>query len=539
MHLRKSFQCRWIQCFGLAVIFSTFEPVLPAVDLPTQSQQTKPANDVSKLLPRIEGRVTDKDGKPVIDALLQWGYIRDPVEKWQQTTTDAEGKYWLQVHEWGVDYRLGVSAEGMAPQWIIPRASWQGGLDDIPNDADVLPPEKADFKLEPQHRLSGIVVDEKGQPIPAVSIVAETASTGFHSSFSSPSSPMPIPGSAPRTTSTGPDGLFSLDQLPAEHVKLTVNTPHRHVNAQNYDVDKEVRILMDGSGRPGIVRIRVIDAETKDPIPQYDLVRRYESKRMAVNDPEGRYESKLSITEGWNYWVYIYNKDYAPTVAKVKGLPLSRKDEALVQLQRGQPFVGQLVDANTSKPIANAPILYGVTPERTYIQWSDWKRYADGHHSFDTVQHAVTDEQGNFWFSEAPGQRNGTLFILIPGYERLILKPADRPQAGDDGSMQIKLAPEAAIAGTLIKDGKPQADVEVSVWKREPRDNIDQMFERVRTDAEGKFCYGSLSPGTYGVFYWLGTSRSIQKASEIATVKLTKGEQKTLEPFTMREQKLR
>jgi hypothetical protein len=492
-------------------------------------ESTKDAESVGKLTRRvIEGRVTDRDGNPIVDALVQWGYAHDPVEKLRQATTDAEGKYRLEIRAWGIDYRLGVSAEGMAPQWLIPRASWHGGLRTMPDDDAVLPPEKADFQLEPQHKLSGIVVDQQGKPIPAVTVEAETAVTGFHSSFSSPTPAMRIPGARPRATSTGPDGRFTLDGLPPEEVHLTLRTPHRHVNAQNYPVDKNARIVMSGSGRPGVVRVRVL-GDDKDPVTEFVAFRRHEAKPLVVHDDEGRFELDGYLTEGDTYVVYVYAKDFAPGRAVAKAFPKESDKETVIQLDRGEPLLGRLVDAKTGKPIDKAKILYGVYDDNSYryLIWSELDQFIDGYHSLSRVQHPEIDDRGNFWCSEGRQQRDGILFVLAPGYERLILTPGDRPAAEDDGRVQIKLAPEATISGTLLKDGKPQAGVEVWAW-RQPRGDIDASHERSKTDAEGKFRIGSLGAGTYGVSCWANASRSVHKAATLASVTITASEQKEL-----------
>lgn len=483
---------------------------------------------------KSRGRVTDRDGKPIVDALVQWGYIYDPLEKLQQTTTDAEGMYQLEVRQWGVDYRLGVSAEGMAPQWMIPRASWYGSLSEMPDDGVVLPPDRGDFKLEPEHRLAGVVVDEQGQPVPAVTVLAETAVTGFEPSFSSSSSAMKIPGTRPRATSTGPDGRFTLAGLPPEEVHLTLSTPHRHVNSRNFPVDKDARIVLSGSGRAGVVRVRVVD-EDKDPLTDFVAFRRHVAKPAVIKSDDGRFELAGTLTEGYTYVVYVYSKDFAPGSAVIKAFPLGSEQEEVVQLERGEPLVAQLIDSQTGQPINKGFILYGVYEAKSYkyLFWPDLNSFIDGYHSLSRVQHPAIDAQGNFWCSEARNCHDGLLFVLAPGYERLILMPGDRPAAGEDGRVQIKLAPEGAISGTLLKGGKPQAGVDVQVWKQHPRGDIDEAIEKIPTDADGKFRIGSLTAGTYGLSCWTNTSRRVHKATSLGAVTIARSEQKELEPVNL------
>jgi hypothetical protein len=514
---------------------------------PTESAQAEEnsrdpsAAKPSNIRPAIEGRVTDLEGKPVVDALVQWGYKHDPPEKLQQMTTDGNGRYRLEVRHWGTDYRLGVSAEGMAPQWVFPCKSQRGEFEAILNDEQNPPAKTADFKLEPQHRLRGIVVDHRGEPIPAVTVRAQTASSeredvGSSFSFLSYVPAMPIPGTAPRATSTGPDGRFVLDHLPSGKVHLSVETPYRHANSQNYAVDREAKIFMFGSGRRGTVRIRVLDADGREPVTIY-VAQFPRGKPQQVSTEDGRIELAGNFEEGRRYGIYVYSKHYAVATAAATAFPLGSNEETEVKLKPGEPMSGQLVEEDTGKPIPNGQLLHGVFVNERHqrMEWGTATQFSDNGQMLNEVQYATTDEHGSFWFSEWPKFRNGTQFILTPGYARMIVNPADRPMAGDDGRVQIKLAPEATVAGTLVNDGKPQAGVQIFVQRSEPRGKFEEKYEKIQTDAEGKFRIGSLTAGTYDISYWTYPTHSLYKAKAIATVKLARGEQRTLEPFTIGE----
>jgi hypothetical protein len=487
---------------------------------------------------KIEGRVTDRDGNPIVDALVQWGHKLDTPEKLQQTTTDADGKYQLEPRAWGIDYRLGVSAEGMAPQWVIPRDSEFEAPADVPKEFEAffkfVGKESTNFKLEPQHRLSGIVVDEQGQPIPAVTVRADTRDgemLSFGISFTSylEYTPMPIPGAVPRTASTGPDGRFSFDHLPAEKVRLTLETPFRSAIKQNYLVDNDAKIVMHGSGRAGVVRVQVIDAETRDPVPRFDLLLPYKTERITINHEDGSFESKPEFIEGDGYAAHVFCDGYAPAVVVTSALPIGSNGNKVVALQRGQELSGQLVDASTGKAIANVPVVYGAASDGMLLDWARWEYYYDD----KTGQYAKTDADGRFLFFEPRDGPKGNLFALIPGYGRLFLWPSDRPAANPDDRVQINLPREASVSGTLLRNGKPAVEVTVSVWRQDRPDKIHEVFERVYTDAEGKFFLGSLSPGKYGVSYSASRSRHVYRPDKLATVVLKSGEHKMIEPISI------
>ncbi|MHC4400751.1 MAG: M56 family metallopeptidase, partial [Planctomycetota bacterium] len=181
----------------------------------------------------IQGKVTDASGQPIPGATVEWGFFRDPPEKRQRTTTDRQGSYRLAIRSYGVSYRVGVWARGMAPAW---RDTLPDLIHDRLSDEEALPPERVDFELEPAHLVSGVVVDSQGRPVAGATIEAETAVVGVHSSFSMPTPPSPIPGEGPHETTTDSEGRFRLEGMPPKHVRLTVKAPYRHVNARNYPV---------------------------------------------------------------------------------------------------------------------------------------------------------------------------------------------------------------------------------------------------------------------------------------------------------------
>jgi protocatechuate 3,4-dioxygenase beta subunit len=420
---------------------------------------------------------------------------------------------------------------------MIPRAGWNNSsLRNPPRDADAVPPRTANFQLEAEHRIRGIVVDEQGRPIPGVQVTARTAVEGFHSSFSSPSPALTIPGTGASAT-TNRSGRFRLTGLPAEQVQLNLRSPHRHVNDANYPVDQECQIVMRGSGRAGMIRVKVLDGDTEKPVPTFTVTRRHDPKPRTFKSPEGLFELKDDVTEGGRYLLYIYSKDHAPAVLDIRAMPLDSTEEDLLELEKGQPLLGRLIDAESGEPLAGIPALYGVMDEEktSYFEWRDLDRYVDGYHQLTSVQRAVTDDGGRFWFSESPDQPKGTLFILAAGYERMILRPSDRPEADGAGQVSIKLYPEATISGVLRKAYPTQADASVSVWKSDPRTRPEESFESCLADAQGNYRIRSLGPGTYEVSYWTSPSRSVLIPKRFATVTISRSEQKVLEPASMSE----
>lgn len=156
----------------------------------------------------IEGQVTNTDGKPIKGATVEWGYFMDEKEKREVFRTDANGKYRVETTKVGPDFRLGASAAGFAPVW-------QDGV--IPPKLAAGKPLKIDFKLPAPNSLRGKVVDRDGKPIAGVTVVAQSPTSGFMSSFSMSTPSYPFPGPA-RESTTNADGEFLIRYLPTTSV---------------------------------------------------------------------------------------------------------------------------------------------------------------------------------------------------------------------------------------------------------------------------------------------------------------------------------
>jgi len=490
------------------------------------------AHDVvtAREMPEIKGRVTDESGKPVSGALVEWGFLRDPPERRDRTTTDADGQYRLRVTQSGAGFRLGVSAKGFAPVWYDLYPPWNHVS--TVSDRDATPPTERDFDLGPAHQLEGVVVDQEGQPISGAVVKARTSVDGIWTSFSSPSSPTMIPGDDAFETRSDAEGTFRFDGLPAESVNLNVAAPHRHVNDRNYPVDSPCRIVMSGSGRPGRIRVRVTDQRSGEPIADFKVARRYFPEQRRVLNPDGRFEWKDELTESKEYSFHVYAKGYAPWRGPLKASALDGEETLTVALLPGQPLLGRLVDVNTEKPVAGASVLFGHAGDARYFEWSDWGNYIDGHHSVTCVQRATTDRDGRFWFCEDVFEA-GALVIAAPGYARNIIPPEDRPPTGPDGLVQIALHPEAVIRGTLLADGRARSNANMMLWREEPRGQLEETFETAKTGADGRFEFNRLAPGTYHVSLERWLTRYSTTTEPIESITLGAGETRTLGQVTV------
>jgi hypothetical protein len=227
------------------------------------------------------------------------------------------------------------------------------------------------------------------------------------------------------------------------------------------------------------------------------------------------------VTLGEKYSVYVYAKGYAVAKGLLKAVPRDSKDFTDIKLAKQPSLRGKLIDAKTGQPVKQAQLLYGVEEGSSYIAWSDLQKYADGYHSLKFVQHVSTNEMGEFWIAEPADSSRGMIIALVPGYQRLILKPDDRKVDAATGEVVVRMKRESAFTGFLTENGKPLANVSISAslngqGNRKPM----EMPNSTHTDAQGKYTYGSLLPGKYHISGGPYTRIATVGEGETATVNL-------------------
>jgi 5-hydroxyisourate hydrolase-like protein (transthyretin family) len=289
---------------------------------------------------------------------------------------------------------------------------------------------------------------------------------------------------------------------------------------------------MSGSGRPGRIRAHVIDHQTGQHIQDFKVACRYVPKQRRVLNPDGRVEWKDNLTEGNEYSFHIYSKGYSPWRGSLRATSLGKDKTLTIALSPSQPMLGRLLDANTSEPVVGASVLFGVLGDAHYFEWSDWNSYIDGHHPLTCIQRATTDRDGRFWFCEDAAEA-GAIIIFAPGYERIIIRPEDRPPTGPDGRIQVVLRPEATIQGTLMENGLLRIDSNIMLWKEQPDRKLEEWFESSKTNADGRFVFNRLAPGIYHLSIEHKLSRWRSKFQSFKAIKLSPSEKKNLGPLSI------
>ena len=457
---------------------------------PMDSDARQPA-DVGGVT--LHGTVLDtKTGKPIAGAtiegadLSEWADLSVEATRRERVLTDSRGRYVLRAAKGGPDYRLGVHASGYAPQWL---------------DLGLVPgtePHIHDFKLTPGGRVYGVVTDEQKRPLAGATVTARTAANWDFSSFQMAISATAMPG-PPRRATTDAAGRFEIVDLPEGQVQLSFSAKHRRINDKNYAVGEPLKVVLSGSGKPGVLQVRAIDAQSGKPISAFHITRRHDPAWHAVVKADGRFRLPGERTRDRAYSVYVYAEGYAPAGEVVRAVAEDSDEYFTVRLTPAPAFVAQLVDAENGKPIAKAKVMCGVLGETRYFDWNEYDKYIDGYQGLKWVQRAVSGDDGMFTFAEGGEAPKGELFILAEGYQRTLLHTADRAAADAAGNVVVRLQPQATLSGVLTQAGRPLPNVEVGIWKHQVGARPEQEFERIATDAQGRFRFENLEGATYSV----------------------------------------
>lgn len=181
----------------------------------------------------LHGRVTDELNAPLADVRVRVAIPATDMRvvhvstrhKVLEARSDSSGAYRLELP--GISGRTTVAIDALKPGFI--RHSWRAGA--APGRVEIGPGEQvsAALVLKPALYVSGIVVDERGRPIPAVHIVANLVSPRSYRGV--------------EETASNSDGSFEVFNYPVRHAgqvstaKGTVTFVHPdYVESQIQDV---------------------------------------------------------------------------------------------------------------------------------------------------------------------------------------------------------------------------------------------------------------------------------------------------------------
>ncbi len=396
-----------------------------AAPVPVATEAAAEAEVVAQAAPAtVSGVVLGPEGQPVPGAeVLGWSTDSprfgqaggdDPPDL--QSIADAQGRFTME--QLGPAFLLSARAPGMVCRWLA--------RGEVPPGADV---DGIVLELEVARTLSGRVIDQGGQPVAGVTLVARSGGTTWSSDGSydtgidgvSRSDPVSLRGVA------GPDGHFALGPVASTSYHLAVShepwLPYsRHCRAEESPL--EVRLtrgvslsgtVMNGDGVPvagaevslrvtamqgqGVRRSTVTDGQggfhlegllwslpAEEP-SSGGLFSQLGSLFGAGSEPDAAAETALMVAAA----------GHAIQVLQNVAIPADGQGHVNVWLDPERVLAGQVVDEQ-GEPLAGAPMsLIGdrlVTYSHTsFGRPTTWEWVLD-------VDETVTDAQGRFRFEQ-------------------------------------------------------------------------------------------------------------------------------------------
>jgi len=411
------------------------------------------------------GRVVEDSGAPIPGVVIvarYWGEGRDaPVLRRMdaRSTSGSDGSFLLRGLEEGV-HTIEVSDPEYAAL-TVPRVKIEA------NTANRIP----ELVLMAGTEIRGRVADAAGNPIDGAAVSGRTV------------------GARESETTAGSDGRFVLGGLlPGASVVVSATATgygptQREVTAPRSDVTLVV-------SRNGRLRGRVDDAETKNPITEFQM--QVAAGRSASSLPseivhtrtfrseDGRFEWEDLPPGTWSFSAQA--PGYRRTeLHGVEILPGEPTEELVFSLKTDVSLVGRVVDAATGLGVADAKVSY---QDSTVPETPDWNFRLN-------MRSVTTDPDGNFKL-EALWPGKVIIIVHSPGY-------ADARKevvAGEERFAEIKLGTGGSVSGRV--DAEDANIVTSEAWV-ELWDVGGQSGMSIRTDEAGAFSFYNLRAGRYRI----------------------------------------
>jgi beta-lactamase regulating signal transducer with metallopeptidase domain/uncharacterized GH25 family protein len=418
----------------------------------------------------VEGFVRDPDGKPIEGAAVVFGNSPfDADRNADKPKTDNRGHYRFNAVRKGSTV-VTVLAKGFAPQ--LRRLA-------VTDDMDAV-----NFQLKKGKTIRFRVVDKDGKPLEGASIVPDRW-LGHRTLLS-------LRQLIPEKTDR--DGRLAWTFAPAEEV-------HYDAFKRGYMSARNNAITADGKEHvivlPDVLQIagRVVDAETKKPVPTFRVVtgivwdrlnRTYWNLREPTAGRDGTFVIDQSEPRAASV-IRVEADGYRPAISR-KVLDKEGKVSLRFELQRAKPIAGSVV-TRAGKPVAGAKV-YVCTPSNgAYVRNGASIRHQD-------TAMLTTQKDGTFKLG-VQTEHYALLVVADAGYARI-------PQAEFETDTKIELVDWARVKGTAYIGAKPavNATIKLQFNQDNPSGQPHIYFDYGATvDRNGKFTFEKIPPGMSGFAY--------------------------------------
>lgn len=438
----------------------------------------------------ITGVVLWEDGTPAAGARVratrvsraQWGgWGGGRVQTAASAEADADGAFTLGGLDDGqytvrASHRpADVADDESAPRW---RA-------DLPARAG----ESVELTLVGPATITGLVIDDRGEPVPEFEVVAQPAESGVR---------------AERASFTSDEGRFSFARIGTGEWTLEARAEHM-IPAGGVEVALpgeagELTLRLD---RAATVTGRVTDPSGA-PVAGADVrveessggrggwggdrarfrARSGEDGAFLLEDLPPTTTTLVVRAEGW--------ADSAPVTFDLA--PAEQRDGVALALREGGRVVGAVYDP-AGDPLANQRVTYG-SNAMGFGSRGETRTGADGSFAFERVTPGTWTVSASPSMEEMSDRMNeaGGNFASIMG--ELVAETID---VADGATVEVYLGGEpripVTISGVVTRGGEPIADAEV--YATSEGSAIFEGMKSSRTDAEGAYTLTVDRPGAY------------------------------------------
>lgn len=440
---------------------------------------------------RVTGKVVDADRKVVPFATVR--ISGKDSNAWmvaaRQATTDKDGAF--ELHGLARVKLQGRAESDLAASKIVEL--------DLETKAQV---ENLEIVLDVSGTIAGVVVDDKGQPVPEVAVNAFPDIMGGAATEG-----LALAGMS--NTTTDGAGAFTIHGLPDGKYRLWAARSSAGLQEWGQQGtaaktgDKNVRITLPApGGLKGSIAI-----QGADDAPEAAMVQI--GPHPATPATKGAFEIK-DVTPG-TYDVTFRSPQFASYVKRdVKIEPGKVTDLGKVVVPKGRKLVGKVVD-NKGAPVAGAKVKVGemlFSAEGSEDQMEQFEEMGG-------IRSAVTDQAGEFTIIGIPNKATNAM-ANHPSTGRSLAMPV--PEGTDDPPpITLPLRGFGSISGKVTSKGKPVSRVTVTDVAK----GGGTAASFAQTDDEGNFTLAQVSEGPH-VLQAMQTQMMSMKAAT-ATVVVTAG----------------